>query len=109
MEKAAEEERQRLLREAAKTNDAWDKEELREKTAAVVPVEIGHQEKVIDQEGLSIRKTWKARVLDINLIPKEYLIIEANMSALNQHARTNKNLIPISGVEFFEESSVASR
>ena len=109
MEKAAEEERQRLLREAAKTKDAWDKEELQEKAAAVVPVEIETQKKVIEQEGLSIRKTWKAKVIDINLVPKDYLIIEVNMSALNQHARVNKNLLPIPGIEFYEESSVASR
>lgn len=109
LEKQAEERRQELLREAAKTTDAWDKSDLKEQAEAVKPITCDAPGKVIEQEGLSIRKTWKAKVVDINIVPKEYLIIEANMTKLNQFARENKNIRTIPGVEFFEETSTAVR
>jgi hypothetical protein len=108
MAKEAEAEKQRLLAESKKTDDAWDKEELQEKAQAIVPVTVDAPKRAIESEGLSIRKTWKAKVLDINLVPKTYLIIEANMKLLNEHAREHRD-VPIPGVTFYEESSVASR
>lgn len=108
MAKVAEDEKQRLLAEAEKKDNAWDKEELQEKAQAVVPITCDTPKKAIEQEGLSIRKTWKAKVLDINLVPKTWLLIEPNMKMLNEHAREHRD-IPIPGVQFFEESSVASR
>jgi hypothetical protein len=108
MAKEAEEKKQNLLEEAKKTDDAWEKEELNEKAQAIAPVTCDASNKAIESEGMSIRKTWKARVIDINLIPREYLIIEANMSALNQHARNNRE-VSIEGVEFYEDSSVSTR
>lgn len=103
--KHVEEHRQKLLQKSQETDDEWDKEALQEKAKEIVPIKVDTQKKVIEQEGLSICKTWKAKVIDINIIPHEYLIIEPNFSALNQYARENKNTKPMLGVEFYEESS----
>lgn len=108
MANKAEEEKQRLLSQAKATEDAWDKDELQEKAQSIVPIICEAPKKAIDQDGLIIRKTWKAKVIDINLVPKLYLIIEADMQALNKYAREYRE-ITLPGVEFYEESSVASR
>lgn len=109
MAKVAEQERQILSNEAKNTDNAWDKEILQEKAQSIQAITCDAPGKAVEQEGLSIRKTWKAKIIDINLVPREYLIIEANISALNQHARLYKNTKQISGVEFFEESSTSIR
>lgn len=108
MAKEAEEKKKMLLEKSQNTNDAWEKEELQEKAQAIVPITCDAPTKAIDQEGLSIRKTWKAKIVDINIVPKAWLIIEPNMLTLNKHAREHRE-IPIPGVEFYEDSSVSSR
>ena len=108
MEKKAEEERQRLLSESAKTTDVWDKEELKEKAAAIVPVEIETQKKVIEQDGLSIRKTWKASVTDESIVPRSFMLV--NESALNAAAKQEAwRIAGIMGVEFYQEESITTR
>ena len=104
----AEAKKKKLLAQAEEA-DEWTAETLKEQAAEIKPNQVIVEGQFQKQEGLSIRKAWKARIIDINLVPRDYLIIEPNMSALNGHARVNKNLIPIAGVEFYEESSASIR
>lgn len=62
--------------------------------------------------GVSMRKTWKARVTDPVAVPiyangAEIRPIDA--AALNNIARLTKGTANIPGVEFFEESSIGAR
>lgn len=108
MAEKAEKEKQRLLAEANKTDDAWDKEALQEKAQAIQPVTCDAPGKAIEQEGLSIRKTWKARVIDESIIPRAFMIV--NESALNTAAKQEGwRIAGIMGVEFYQEESASVR
>ena len=108
MARVAEEKKQKLLDEAKKTDDAWDKEELQEKAAAVVAVTCDAPGKAIEQEGLSIRKTWKWEVEDENLVPRGFLTI--NESALNSACKQEAwRIAGIPGVRFFQVESASVR
>ena len=108
MARVAEEKKQKLLDEAKKTDDAWDKEELQEKAQAIVPVTCDAPGKAIEQEGLSIRKTWKWEVEDENLVPRGFLTI--NESALNSACKQEAwRIAGIPGVRFFQVDSASVR
>lgn len=107
MAKNAEAEKKRLLAESNKTDDAWDAEELKEKAQAIVPVTCEAPSKAIEQEGLSIRRTWKAKVIDPLLIPREYMCV--NQSLLNEVAKEYKGQLRVMGVVFYQEESASVR
>jgi len=60
-------------------------------------------------EGISVRKIWKARVVNSALVPREYLMV--NEQALGNLARSLKELATLAGVEFYceESTSVSAR
>ena len=108
MARVAEEKKQKLLDEAKKTDDAWDKEELQEKAQAIVPVTCDAPGKAIEKEGLSIRKTWKARVVDESIVPRAFLVV--NESALNAAAKQEGwRIAGIMGVEFYQSETANVR
>ena len=108
MAKEAEEKKAKLLAEAKATDDAWDKEELQEKAQAIVPVTCDAPGKAIEQEGLSIRKTWKWEIEDENLVPRGFLTI--NESALNSACKQEAwRIAGIPGVRFFQVESASVR
>lgn len=51
--------------------------------------------------------TWKHRVTDFRLVPREYLMVDDRLLA--QVARRDRDKALVPGVEFFPESSVAVR
>ncbi len=58
------------------------------------------------------RSLWKARIKELDLIPRKYLIENKKqhdelMSVLNRIASSTKGLIEIPGVEFYEEKILA--
>lgn len=62
--------------------------------------------------GTSIRKTWKARVVDPKLVPAYISGIEVReikMSALNQIAKMTNGTLDVPGVEWYEEQTVSVR
>jgi hypothetical protein len=60
----------------------------------------------IKQQGIkNARKTWKCEVVDISLVPKEFLIVTLNQSAVLAAARGGMTNIP--GVKLWQETSVA--
>lgn len=105
-----EEERQRLLKRsqvAEEFGDVEKAEEAKEAAENVVvetPVLV-HEKTTV--KGQSVRKNWKAQVVDKTKIP--VMFMEPNMPALNDFARTTKGQSPMPGVEFYEETSLASR
>ena len=63
-------------------------------------------------KGTSIRKTWKARVTDPNLVPAYHDGMELrsiNMAALNNIAKWSGGEAKIPGVEFYQDSSMSVR
>lgn len=62
--------------------------------------------------GTSVRKTWKARVIDPKLVPAYVNGIEVrqiSMSALNSLAKMTNGELQVPGVEFYEDQSVVAR
>ena len=115
------EEANRLMAEALKAE-----QEGRAKEAEAVMVEaVAVEQKPVVVEtyippkaaGISIKKTWKARVIDEKLVPAYangpglYLIEirVINTSALNNIARDSRGAAQIPGVEFYEETSISAR
>lgn len=57
-------------------------------------------------EGISRRTVWKARVVDVSLVPREYLLVNEQMLA--KVAQATKGSVAIPGVEFYSEQTLAS-
>lgn len=106
--KIAEENKKKLLEQSQATSNEWEAEVLKDQAAEVKPITVDVQKKVIEQEGLSIRKTWKAKVVDLDKLPKAYMLV--NESLLNQCAKNESfRKEGIAGVQFYEESSASIR
>jgi len=105
-DEAARKERERLEKEAAKLKTPELREARLEQAAAVIApvVTVAAVTPVI--AGQSVRKTWKARVVNAAILPREYTL--PNQQALDAFAKATKGAIPLSGVEFYEESTLAS-
>jgi len=105
-DESARKERERLEKEAAKLKTPELREARLEQAAAVIApvVTVAAVTPVI--AGQSVRKTWKARVVNAALLPREYTL--PNQQALDAFAKATKGAIPLSGVEFYEESTLAS-
>ena len=83
------------------------KAEAREEAAASVVaavVEVASVQPVV--KGQSMRTTWKAVVTDVALVPREWMIV--NDTALQAFARATKGAVPVAGVVFKSEQSLAS-
>ena len=106
--KVAEEVRDRVMLEMSETNNCWNKELLKEQAESIKPITVEVQKMVVESAGLSIRKTWKARVIDFELVPREYLLL--NEPLLNGQAKIEEvRKTGISGIEFYEEASASVR
>lgn len=117
----AEAERQRLQAEADE-RARREREALEKKSAAAVKPETKqkYQEAAAQVAapvvnvapaaptvaGIVERKVWKARVVDPNLVPREYLIV--NEKALDAIAKGLKEMAKIPGVEFFTETVMSA-
>lgn len=56
-------------------------------------------------QGISTRTTWKARVIDSALVPRQFLMVDEKK--LNDFAADMKGSMQVAGVEFYEEPIVA--
>ena len=104
-------EQERLRREAEKAAKAAEKkgnveaaEQLRA-NVPVVPVPTVAAEPV-KVRGISTRTIWKARVLDANKVPRQYLVVNEKM--LNDVAQATKGQVAVDGVEFYSEEVMAA-
>ena len=82
-------------------------EERRQQAAEVYVPAPTVASKVEKPQGVSMKKLWKARVIDEKLVPREYLIVNEQM--LNKVANATKGSLPIPGVQFYAEDVLASR
>jgi hypothetical protein len=92
----------------AAANAAAAKAALREADAAAVApapvITVASVAPVV--KGQSLRKTWRAVVVDAAAVPREWLVV--NEQALNAFARSTKGAVPVAGVRFVEETQLAS-
>lgn len=57
--------------------------------------------------GISMKKNWKARITNADLVPRNYMIVNEKM--LDGIAKSTKGALKIEGVEFYSEDILASR
>jgi hypothetical protein len=102
----ARKERERLEKEAVRLKTPEKQAERLEQAAAVAApvVQVAEAPKA---EGASTRKIWKARVVDVALVPREFMIV--NEKALDAMAKATKGATPVAGVEFYAEEVMAIR
>lgn len=110
---AAEQERQRQEAEAmaalaAEAEAAGDMETAAE-AVAVAAVTESTVTAAPKAAGISMREVWRAKVVDPNKVPREYLIVD--QSALDAIAKATKGKLNIPGVEFVKDlvSSVRAK
>lgn len=113
----AEEDRKRkeLEERAKKWEEKGNQEKaelLREKAQDVYVPTVVKYSNVEKIKGISTRKVWKAKIIDINKIPQNVYINdekvkEAIQSLLNRIATGTKGALPVAGVEFYEDDSLA--
>ena len=111
-EEASGAEREKLLKAAtAAENRANTAETKADENADIAQtviapvVNIEATEQKID--GKSTRKTWKVKIVNVDLIPREYMV--PNEKALDALAKASKGLIKIPGVEFYAETTIGIR
>lgn len=105
----ARKEREKLEALAAKADASGktEKAEALRQQAEVVEAPVVRVESRVEAKGSSIRKTWRAKVVDPSKVPDDWWII--NQDALDTFARGTKGSMPIQGVEFYEDSGLAVR
>lgn len=110
---AAEQERKRkeaeeMARIAAEAEAAGDEETAAEAVAIAAVTEATVTE-APKAAGVSMREVWRAKVVDPDKVPREYMIV--NQSALDALAKATKGSINIPGVEFVKDivSSVRAK
>jgi len=110
-EKAKGEERARLVAEANKADRAASaaqaKAEAKTEAAGAVQANTVTVASVKPEiKGQSERKTWKARVIDASLVPREWMI--PNLPGLDSFAKSTRGAMKIAGVEMYEETTMSS-
>lgn len=106
-EEARKAEEDRRLAEAAEL----ERQGKIEQAAAVIekPVEtpvVVVKPDVPKVKGVSFRSVWKHRIVNPDLIPRQYLIPDEKRIA--EHARSLKEKAQIAGVEFYEDTTTAA-
>ena len=82
-------------------------EELIQQKEEVKPIVAEVTPKVEKPSGVSFREKWSAEVIDANLVPREYLMV--NQQLLDKVAGATKGSLSIPGVKFVSEKVLASR
>jgi colicin import membrane protein len=115
---AARREREKLEAQAAKAAAAgkMEKAEALQATAAAIPERIEIQSGAPQLGGVAARSTWRAEVADkaalvsyVAAHPEWLHLIEANMTAINGLARSQKSALALPGVKAVEEKQLAAR
>lgn len=102
----AERERAALLKKAEAVKTPERQEAYREQAATVQASVVTVATAAPAVKGQSVRKKWRARVVDSNKVPRAWLIV--NDPALQAYAAATKGAVPVDGVEFYEEAILAS-
>lgn len=105
-DEVARRERERLEKAAARLKTPEKAAEKMEAAAMIVApvVEVASARPVV--AGQSIRKVWRARVIDAELIPRQWMTV--NEKALEAFVRATGGSVPVAGVEWYQESVMSS-
>jgi len=106
-DEAARRERERLEKQAAKLKTEARREAVLEQAAQVVAPVVQVAAAAPKIEGVSVRKIWKARVVDVAKVPREFMVV--NDRALDSYAKATKGAVQVAGVEFYQDESMAVR
>lgn len=104
VEKAQEKLKAKAEKEQANGNGKKAEELLQKADNLVAPTLAPTTEKV---EGISFRENWYAEIVDLKLLPKEYML--PDMVKLNRFAKAMKDSVAIPGVVFRVEKIINSR
>lgn len=108
---AAEEQRKKVELEAKNATNEWDKEVAVDKLADIKTdsVELAVCKEAIAPKitGQYKKSNWKARVINPELVPDEYWII--NESMLDKVAKMTKGEEKINGIEFFDDFTIVTK
>ena len=105
--------REQAEKEAAKLEKKADKLEEKGQTekafetrldAKSIPVPVVAK-KVEKVKGISFKEVWKFRIIDIDKVPRKYLIVDEK--SLGEIARSTKGKVTIPGIEFYSDKTVA--
>lgn len=113
----AQEERDRLLTEALAAEQRGDEMGAHVGMAMAEMVEDMAPTAMLNEAapvaaGVSVRKSWKARVVDEAAVPTAFggvTIRPVDVAALNGLARMTKGTAQIPGVEMYEDAAIAAR
>lgn len=109
LEEQQRKEAEKLRRRAEKAAEKGKEEKAEELIGQAAVVEASQPivaPKVEQIKGIQTKTVWKYRILDADLIPRQYLI--PNETMLGQIARSTKGALQIDGVEFYSEETIAS-
>jgi hypothetical protein len=101
--------RKALLAKAAKAEDSGKEilaEQLKEQADNVQIQAIINQVFPAAVKSIGVKKVWKHRVIDASIVPDPYHMINDPMLA--KFAVATKGLVPVPGVEFYEEEILVS-
>jgi len=101
------EEINRLRIEAAQKEAAINEGEISEPVKLVEVIQEAPKRVSTDLGSSGMRENWVYEVVDFNLIPHEYLLI--NAAALNAFAKSTKGTRQIPGVRIFNQPIIATR
>ena len=82
-------------------------EELRLQQEQIVAMPVAVLSSIETPKGASYREQWSAEVVDISLVPREYMVV--NQQALDKIAMATKGTIQIPGVKFVSKTIMSSR
>ena len=104
-------ERERLEKEAniakARAELAAEKAAAKDEAAASVVNTTVQVAAPVQHQGEITRSTWRAEVIDLALVPREYLV--PNQAKLDLEARTSKGKAQIPGVKMIEKKHISVR
>ena len=95
-------EQERLAKAAAKLKTPELKQERLEEAAAIEPVAVIVAPVIEKVAGERTVTTWKARVVDANAVPREWMT--PDLQALSGLAKATKGAKQVPGVEFYSET-----
>lgn len=106
----ARKERERLEVEAAKAREAGETEmadAMVEQASMTVAIPMVVSTERSKTPGVSFTTTWGFEVVDLDLVPREYLVVDEQK--LGAVAKATKGALKIPGIKFVEKTGVSAR
>lgn len=103
----AEEKAGKLKSAKAKEAAELKAKELREKAAVTEAIAPAVESKVEAVAGISTRTIWRFRIVDVNKIPREYMIPDEKL--IDSFGKATRGQKKIEGVEFYSDEIISAR